>query len=84
MEKIIIIFVMSVLCFSFVSATSHTVNFSVNSIMANTNARFVVQTLKYEPYPVAAGSWFDVWVKVQNVGQADAKNAEFELVPEFP
>lgn len=47
-------------------------------------ANFIVETLKYEPYPVNAGDWFDVWIKVQNVGQADALNARFELIPDYP
>jgi len=44
----------------------------------------VVQVLKYEPYPVSAGEWFTVYLKVENIGQEDAKNAKFTLVPEYP
>ncbi len=78
------LFLFLTLQFSLVSATSQEINFSLNSAGVNTNAKFVVQTLKYEPYPVAAGSWFNVWIKVQNIGKDDAKNAEFELIPESP
>jgi len=57
-------------------------NISINSPSNSPN--LVVQVLKYEPYPVNAGDWFDVWVTVQNNGQADAKNVSFELQPEYP
>jgi len=70
--------------FALVGATSQEINFSKSLTGVNNGAKFVVQTLKYEPYPVTAGSWFNVWIKVQNVGRNDAKNAEFELVPEYP
>jgi hypothetical protein len=44
----------------------------------------VVQVLKYDPYPVNAGDWFNLWIKLQNIGQADAKNVKFELIPDYP
>ncbi len=64
------------------NAYTKEINYKVPS--GNSNARFVVQTLKYEPYPVAAGDWFDLWVKVQNIGSDDASNTKFQLVPEYP
>lgn len=68
---------------SMASAQMHEVNYSINA-GATSNAQFAVQVLKYEPYPVNPGEWFDLWVKVQNVGQEDARNARFELIPEYP
>lgn len=65
------------------AATTQQVSFNPDSTNPQ-NARFVVQTLKYEPYPVNAGDWFDLWVKVQNVGENDAKNAQFELITDYP
>src|SRR3989344_3391963 len=47
-------------------------------------AQFVFANLRYEPYPVNAGEWFDVWIKVQNVGRGDATNATFTLIPSYP
>jgi len=44
----------------------------------------LVKVLKYEPFPVNAGDYFDLWVKVQNIGQNDALNAKFTLAPEYP
>lgn len=48
------------------------------------SADVVVTVLKYEPYPVIAGEWFDLWVKVQNVGQENAKNLTIQLIPSYP
>lgn len=48
------------------------------------NPQFVVQVLKYEPYPVSPGESFDLWVKVQNIGQNDAQNAKFILGLDYP
>lgn len=47
-------------------------------------AYFVVQELKYEPYPVSPGESFDLWIKVQNIGQMDATDARFNLQLESP
>jgi hypothetical protein len=68
---------------SAVRADSYQVNYTVSSSNSAT-PQFVVQSLKYEPYPVNAGDWFDIWVKAQNIGTEDAPNAEFELVPNYP
>ncbi len=51
---------------------------------ANPAASFKIIGLKYEPYPVNPGDWFDVWVKAENVGQSDAKNAVFTVLNEYP
>lgn len=47
-------------------------------------AQFKVQKLRYEPYPANPGEYFDLWVKVKNVGGGAASNAIFELVLEYP
>jgi len=83
-NRFILIFIVGIFLISFINAISHEINFPIKSVGINSNAKFVMQTLKYDPYPVAAGDWFDVWIKVQNIGQDDAKNAGFELVPEYP
>ncbi|HTY44319.1 MAG TPA: hypothetical protein VMC80_03685 [Patescibacteria group bacterium] len=59
-------------------------NYSVSNSGYNTNPLFVVQELKYEPYPVSPGDTFDLWVKVQNIGQNDAKNSAFKLDLSYP
>ena len=60
------------------------VTFSNSYTNAPTNPTLVVQVLSYDPYPVSAGDWFDLWVKVQNIGQQDANNVRFELIPSSP
>jgi hypothetical protein len=55
-----------------------------STISSSSSSNIVVQVLKYQPYPVNSGDWFDLWVKVQNTGQEDAPNAVFELQPEYP
>ncbi len=68
---------------SCVSAVFSTSTYNLNE-GDNSNAHFLVHTLKYGPFPVSPGNWFDVWVKVQNVGQEDAKNATFRFIPSYP
>ncbi len=48
------------------------------------NPQFVVQVLKYEPYPVSPADSFDLWLKVENIGQNDASNAKFVLGLDYP
>lgn len=57
-----------------------------NLYMSGTNigSMFVVDTLKYEPYPVAPGTQFNLWIKVENIGQDDSPGTTFELVPQYP
>lgn len=82
------IYLMSVLiiagiAISAVSAEMYELDYTssdINSEMPN----LVVAVLKYEPYPVSAGEWFDVWIKIQNNGETDATNVIFELKPEYP
>ena len=59
-------------------------NYSTSTLSGQTSADLVVQVLKYEKYPVIAGDWFNVWLKVQNIGRDDAPHAVFELQPEYP
>lgn len=40
--------------------------------------------LKYEPYPVTPGDSFEVWLKVTNIGNEEAQNAQFEIIEDFP
>ncbi|MCX6707240.1 MAG: hypothetical protein NT001_03820 [Candidatus Woesearchaeota archaeon] len=61
------------------------INYSIsNNVPSAYNPQFMVKAIKYEPYPVNAGQWFDVWIKVQNIGLGDAPSTIFELRPEYP
>ncbi|RJQ18188.1 hypothetical protein C4573_00515 [Candidatus Woesearchaeota archaeon] len=39
---------------------------------------------KYEPLPAQPGNFVDVWIKLENTGNENAKNAVLEIVPSFP
>jgi hypothetical protein len=43
-----------------------------------------VSLTKYEPLPAQPGNFVDVWVRVENIGDKDAKDAVLQIVPEFP
>lgn len=82
---VIILMILAILVSSFANAIIYTQQIS----SANTNLQseipsFIVKTLKYENYPVTSGDWFDIWVQVQNSGQNDAKNVNFEVSKESP
>lgn len=66
-------------------ADTYQVNFSnPYAKTAPNDPTLIVQVLKYDPYPVSAGEWFNVWIQVQNVGQGDAPNVTFGLAPDYP
>jgi hypothetical protein len=48
------------------------------------NAAIKIDSLKYEPYPVEAGSYFKLWIKVENFGNEQTDDASFILEPRFP
>ena len=88
-EKPVIIMKMSMIILAvllnFTLISAYQVNLSGNLNNGQTeNAAFIVKTLKYEPYPVNAGDWFDIWVQVQNIGQKDALNSKFEIIADYP
>jgi len=76
--------VLAVSIFSFANVNAQMNEVDYNSTGNFQNAHFTVQVLKYEPYPVNAGEWFDLWIKVQNMGENSAPNAVFELIPQYP
>ncbi len=79
---LLVVLIIGISQFGVVTAYTKEINYHLPS--GENSAKFVVQTLKYEPFPVAAGNWFDLWVKVQNVGSDDAPNAKFQLIPTYP
>ncbi|MEI6731481.1 MAG: hypothetical protein WCK90_02240 [archaeon] len=86
MKRSVLVVLFIALIFSSVcaSALMQEINYNVDQKTVTSSPRFVVQTLKYEPYPVNSGDWFDLWVKVQNIGQDDAQNSEFKLILAYP
>jgi hypothetical protein len=47
-------------------------------------AYFQVVATKYEPYPAEPGSYVDVWLKVRNIGNVEAKDFTLTLKPAYP
>ncbi|MBW3023335.1 hypothetical protein KY308_04490, partial [Candidatus Woesearchaeota archaeon] len=63
--------------------------FAVEMNYSNTNiesqhADIYVSILKYEPFPVAPGEYFNLWLKVENKGDLDAPDLTFTLEPQYP
>jgi hypothetical protein len=52
----------------------------INLNSSSTAVKF--NQLKYEPYPVTPGEYFDLWISIQ--GGTGLQNWAFELVPEYP
>lgn len=43
-----------------------------------------ISSLRYEPYPVEPNEQFKIWIKIENIGSIDAKDATCRVVPEKP
>ncbi len=43
-----------------------------------------ISVLKYSPYPAEPGKYVDVWLKLENKGFEEAKNASVEIEKSFP
>jgi hypothetical protein len=88
LEYILISFIASILVLAgFAAAATANIyekDFAPNTNVHPTSPTFFVSVLKSDPYPVSAGNWFDLWIKVQNIGQNDAPDAVFTLQPEYP
>lgn len=64
--------------------TIYTKDNPITSAGKSTNAQFAIQTLKYEPFPVNPGDYFDVWIMVQNIGQDQANDVNFKFDNNYP
>jgi len=50
-------------------------------IGGQSNPNLVVATLRYEPYPVEQGKYFDLWLKIQNTGDEKADSMTVSIEP---
>lgn len=80
-NKYIFAFVFILLSASLISAATFEETYSKNQAIDQTSIQ--VEMLKYEPFPVNPGEYFDLWIIVQKTG-SEVKGATFELVPEYP
>ena len=44
----------------------------------------VFQSLRYNPYPVTPGDYFEIWFRVINNGNSDLNNVKFSIEETFP
>jgi len=56
----------------------------VSATLVGTTGSLRIISLRYEPYPVEPGSYFTMWIKLENSGVAKAENVSLELLPDFP
>lgn len=83
MKKIILMLI-AIITTSIVMGAVYQQEFEPSDKSARSEAQFVVTALKYEPYPVNPGDYFDLWIKAENIGNTEAINAKFELAPKYP
>lgn len=43
-----------------------------------------IKNVRYEPFPVEPGAYFDVWIRVENFGSTSVSSFRFRLSPEYP
>lgn len=86
MKKLILFSFMLLFLVSFVSATTE-INYTAHDYGVALDfpkySGVQITQLKYDPYPVTPGEYFDIYIKVQAIGDS-VKDATFELTPEFP
>ena len=63
-------------------AANYEQNYTTLSGYASPNIQ--IQQLRYEPYPVNPGEYFDLWVKAENLGSGLTPEAIFKLFPKYP
>jgi hypothetical protein len=81
-RKFICLFFALAISISLASAIE--VNLSSSSSILPDTANLVVSSLRYEPYPVEPGEVFDLWIKIENDGAQQAKNAACRLILDNP
>lgn len=75
-KNILLFLVVSFTILNFVSAVDVQLN-STGDIMQ-------FSLLRYDPYPVAPGEYFDLWISGQYVGSPGGAGTSFKLVPQYP
>ena len=44
----------------------------------------IVQSYKYEPYPVQPGTYFDIWIKIANAGEQEIEKLDIAFDDSYP
>lgn len=82
MKKIIWLLIF-ILCFNLVHAYESDISTGEEYPNVETS-QFRFENLKYEPYPVTPGDYFEIWIKITNYGNDDMDNVKIELAEEYP
>lgn len=82
MKKMLILIFVSLLFVNVVFAIDFEKNYSV--VYSDDNPIVYITQLKYDPYPVNPGEYFDLWFKAEKIGRDAINKVTFELVPEYP
>jgi hypothetical protein len=80
LKNILLFLIVSFTILNFVSA----VEVNLNATADSNNQLVQFQLLKYEPYPVNPGEYFDLYISVQYVGNSGTYGSHFELVQNYP
>ncbi|MEM2956249.1 MAG: COG1361 S-layer family protein [Candidatus Pacearchaeota archaeon] len=60
------------------------INLSQSSYEMPDTANIQIMSLKYEPYPVEPGEVFELWIKIENDGKQETKDATCKLILDNP
>ncbi|MBI4447381.1 hypothetical protein HY643_00220, partial [Candidatus Woesearchaeota archaeon] len=55
---------------------------ALTALFPGTDLRLNV--VKYEPFPVEPGQYFDLWLKFENPGTVEYRAVKLEIIPEYP
>jgi len=79
MKKLNTMMVFGIIAFMVLSTVSLAANYETP------NQKSVrIKNTRYDPFPVEPGSYFDIWIRVENFGSRDIENFKFKMVPEYP
>jgi len=60
------------------------ISMPVSADVTTNDAFLTASVAKYEPLPAEPGNFMTVYIKLENIGNKDAKDAVIEIMPEFP
>ena len=79
-KNILLLLVVIFTILNFVSA----IEVNLNSTVDSSGGLMQFRLLKYEPYPVNPGEYFDLWISAQYIGTPGLSDTSFQLVPDYP
>lgn len=80
-QKIGVMFLVLLLCFTFVAAEAYEEIYATTSDISSSSIQ--VESLKYEPYPVNPDEYFTLWISAKKTGSGTSA-VTFELMPAYP